>query len=126
MSARIPHDIKRGRLSKAELEQITELGEAGWRSGRIAVKMHRHPATVTYAMHRLGLRELTHRDFAYQRNGVLVKSFSREEDDYLTALRVEGLSVCKIAPLVTARFGHRRSAHTINVRLVLLSNAEAA
>lgn len=118
--------IKRGRLTAEENERIVELAERGLGAGQIARRLNRHPVTVGYAMHRLGVRTLTKRDFSYVRNGVVVKSFSDEEDAYLTALRTQGLTTTKIADLCTERFGHRRSPHTINVRLVLLSNSEAA
>jgi hypothetical protein len=77
-------------------------------------------------MHRLGVRQLTRRTFAYTRNGVSVRSFSAEEDALLTSLRVAGLKSPAIARALTDRFGHPRSAHTVLVRLVLLSNLEEA
>lgn len=120
---RVPPDIKRGLLSDEEKAEIVRLAERKFTPGRIAQKLNRHPVTVGYAMHRLGLRTLAKRDFCYLRNGVLVKSFCDEEDAYLSALRVQGLTTLKIAEMCTAKFGHRRSAHTIGVRLVLLSNA---
>lgn len=123
---RVPDTIKRGLLTPAENEQIAALADRGFSAGRIALKLNRHPVTVSYAMHRLGVRTLVLKDFDYVRNGVRVKSFSRDEDAFLTALRVQGYPVTKIAELVTKRFGHKRSAHTIGVRLILLSNAEAA
>src|SRR5689334_21512613 len=119
---RVPNNIKRGLLTPTEKEQIVELAERGWSSGRIAGRLNRHPATVSYAMHRLGVRTLVRRDFSYVRKGVVVKSFSAEEDALVLELRTRGLPTTKIAPIVSERFGHRRSAHTIGVRLVLLSN----
>lgn len=121
----VPATILRGRLSEAELEQIEALAERRLSPGIIAMRLNRHPATVGYAMHRMGLRTLAKREFSYVRNGVAVKSFSAEEDAFVTALRVQGFTTTKIAGLVTKRFGHRRSPHTINVRLVLLSNSDA-
>lgn len=126
MSSRVPDTIKHGRLTSAENEQILELAERGFSSGRIAQKLNRHPVTISYAMHRLGCRKLVLKTFSYVRNGVLVKSFSREEDAYITALRIQDYPTTKIAELVTKRFGHPRSPHTINVRLVLLSNLDEA
>lgn len=123
---RVPDTIKRGLLTPEENEQIAALADRGFGAGRIAQKLNRHPATVSYAMHRLGVRRLTRRDFSYVRNGVVVKSFSAEEDAFITALRVQGCKTPKIAQLVTKLFGHPRSPHTINMRLVVLSNAEAA
>jgi IS30 family transposase len=122
--SRVPEGIRRGRLTDAEEERIVELADRGLGAGPIALKLNRHPVTVGYAMHRLGVRKLARRTFAYTRNGRPVKSFSDDEDRLITALRIEGHSTVRIAEIVTERFGHRRSAHTINVRLVLLSNAE--
>jgi hypothetical protein len=124
--ATVPDDIKRGRLSRAEEAAIVDLAARNFSPGRIAQKLNRHPATINYAMHRLHLRAVARRDFAYFRGGVPVKSFSPTEDAYLTALRVQGLSHTQIAILLTHRFGHPRSSHTIGVRLALLANAEAA
>jgi hypothetical protein len=118
--------IKRGRLSEGELERVTSLAERGFKSGRIAQLLNRHPATVNYAMHRLGLRTVMLREFDYIRNGVRVKSFSRDEDALIVALRVQSYPVETIAKVVSKRFGHPRTAHTVNIRLVLLSNSEAA
>lgn len=126
MATRVPDTIKRGLLTPAENEQIVELAGRGLSAGRIAQKLNRHPVTVGYAMHRLGLRKLMRKSFAYVRNGVEVRSFSAEEDALLTALRVQGHSTTKIAEVLTKRFGHKRSPHTVNVRLVLLSNDEEA
>ena len=127
MGHRIPSDIKHGRLTGEESEQIVVMAERGLSAGRIAQKLNRHPVTISYAMHRLGVRKLQLREFSYVRKGVLVKSFSREEDAFLSALRVQGFTTTtKIAELLTKRFGHKRSAHTVNVRLVLLSNLDEA
>lgn len=123
---RVPPDILRGRLTQAENERVIELADAGLTAGRIAQRLNRHPVTINYAMHRLGVRTVVLREFDYLRKGVRVKSFSRKEDAFLVALRVQDFKVGKIAEMVTTRFGHHRSAHTINVRLVLLSNLEGA
>jgi hypothetical protein len=123
-SPRVPEDIKRGRLTPAELEAIASLAERKFSCGRIAQRLNRHPVTVGYAMHRLGVRVLARRSFSYVRKGGPVKSFCQAEDAYLTELRTSGVPVSRIAELLTERFGHRRSDHTVRVRLVLLSNAE--
>lgn len=118
--------IKRGALSQDELEQIDELATRGMGPGQIALKLNRHPGTVNYAMHRLGHRKLTRRSVSYVRNGVEVKSFSAEEDAFVQALRCQDFTTTEIAELATKRFGHRRSPHTINIRLVMLASAAEA
>lgn len=114
----------RGRMSSEEMTRVEELAEAGLKSGQIARRLNRHQATVGWAMHRLGLKVTQHREFAYVRNGVLVKSFSREEDEIIEAMRVGGATTTKIAAALTERFGHRRSPHTVNMRLTLLANSD--
>jgi len=126
MAARFPETIRRGLITDDEKEQIVDLAERSLSASQIARRLNRHPCTVGYAMHRLGVRTLSFKSFSYMRAGRPVRSFSREEDAYLTALRVEGLSTPKIARLVSQRFGHPRTAHTIHVRLGLLSNVEDA
>lgn len=128
MSSVVSPDIKRGRLTAPEKDEIVRLAEKGLSGGRIAQKLNRHPATINWAMLRLGLRQPTlyATTKAYSRNGTPVVPFGEPEDEVLTALRVAGLTTTKIAERLTERFGHRRSAHTVNMRLVLLANAEAA
>jgi len=125
MVACIPATTKRGRLTDEELEQIDTMATRGAGPGQIALRLNRHPGTVNYAMHRLGHRPLVRRSVTYVRKGVVVKSFSAEEDAYIVALRVQGFTNTKIADLVTRRFGHPRSPHTINIRLIMLASAEA-
>ena len=126
MSGRIPPDIKRGRMTFAEESKLLTYAERGLKAGQIALRLNRHPATVNYAMIRLGVREPVMRAFEYMRAGHLVKSFSSAEDAYVLELRMQGLSTPRIAQLVTERFGHPRTAATINTRLTMLSNVEAA
>lgn len=124
--ARVPDTIRRGRLSADEMDRIDELSGRGLGAGQIALRLNRHPGTVNYAMHRLGRRKLTRRSTTYVRNGVLVKSFSAEEDALIEALSASGMKNADIAAQVSAQFGHPRTEHTINVRLVMLASAAEA
>jgi hypothetical protein len=124
--ARVPDTIKRGRLTPDEFEKIDALAGRGLTPGQIALRLNRHPGTVNYAMHRLGHRKLTRRSTTYTRNGVVVKPFSAEEDAFIQALRVQDFSTAKIADLVGKRFGHPRTPHTINIRLIMLASAAEA
>lgn len=120
-------EIRRGLLTEQETDRILELAARGLSAGQIALRMNRHPATVSYAMHRLGLRTLSKRNVSYtRRDGVEVRSFTPEEDALVLKLRTGGMSTPKIARAVTERFGYRRSPHTIQVRLVLLANMPEA
>lgn len=116
-------EIVRGRMTEAEMREVEEMAERGLGSGQIARRLNRHQATIGWAMHRLGLKTTMRREFAYYRNGVLVKSFSPEEDRLIEELRVAGKTTVEIAEELTKRFGHPRSPHTICMRLTLLANA---
>ena len=115
-----------GRLSSAERDTIASLADRGLSAGQIALRMNRHPGTINFAMHALGLKQgPAPADFDYVRAGRRVKSFSREEGAFIQALRVQGYTTTFIAEMVGKRFGHIRSAATINIRLKMLANAEA-
>lgn len=124
MANKAPPGIKRGRLSADEEKQIELLAERGSSSGQIALRLNRHPATINFAMHRMGLREPVTRSFAYSRGGRAVKNFSADEDAFIEALRCQRFTYQKIARIAAIRFGHRRSAATIGVRLKMLGNKE--
>lgn len=62
----------------------------------------------------------------YQRNGRMVVLFTRDEDAFITALRIQGFGPRKIAELTTKRYGNQRSHHTIACRLVMLAARECA
>lgn len=124
---RVPDTIKRGRLSEDELTEIERLAGRGFSPGRVAQRMNRHPATISFAMHRLGLRTLSRvTRTPYVRNGVLVMPFSPEEDALVVSLRTDGRTCAAIGRAVAERSGHPRSAQTIRMRLVQLSNLEEA
>ncbi len=113
--------IKRGRLSQDEEAAIVALGES-LTAGQIARRLNRHPATVGLALHRFGLATVTRRSFRYFRNGREVRSFSPEEDAFITALRVAGAARGEIAERVKDRFGYARTPDTIGIRLTMLAN----
>lgn len=124
--SRVPEGILRGRLSTDEEAEIISLAERRFSPGRVAQKLNRHPGTINFAFHRLGLRELKPAKFAYVRNGVEVRSFSPEEDAWITALRVQGYTTTAIAEMGAKRWGHPRTAATINMRLTMLANRSDA
>jgi hypothetical protein len=120
-----PTTIRRGKVSDAEKAQIAALAER-FSPGRIAQKLNRHPSTVNWQMILMGIRSpkpATNRR-AYQRNGVTVQPFTADEDLYIETLRTAGHPTTVIAKACTARFGHRRSPHTIHMRLLMLANRE--
>lgn len=117
--------IKRGRLSAEERDQIAALAGRGFSVGRIAQKLNRHPSTVNFALHTMGLRTTKPQSrHSYVRKGSLVCAFSPDEDAYITELRDKGLSTTLIADLASRKFNHRRSAATVLTRLKMLANVE--
>jgi hypothetical protein len=117
-------DCKRGRLTSDERDRLQALADRGLTSGQIARRLNRHPATVNFAMHALGLKNgpAEYRG-DYVRNGRLVKAFTEDEDGFIQSLRLDGLSTPKIAERVRERFGHTRTAPTIGIRLKMLAGA---
>jgi IS30 family transposase len=119
--------IKRGRLSPDETAMIETLAAKGLKSGRIARRLNRHPATINYAMQRMGLKSPVARTFIYVRNGVEVRSFDDDEDAMLEEMSVAGATNSDIARACMSRFSRKRSPHTICIRLKMLAaKAEAA
>lgn len=114
--------IKRGRLSPEEEAEIERLGHLT--AAQIALRLNRHPGTINFAMHRLGLKAPVDRDFSYIRGGRRVRSFTRDEDTFIETLRVQAYSTPEIAAIVSKRFGHPRSSHTILIRLKMLANRD--
>ena len=127
---RLPN-IKRGPLAPAEIEEITRLATSmkNPTPGKIARALNRHPATIQWQMMLAGVleRRVTYRGPAsYMRNGRLIWRFDAAEDASLEQLRVQGLSVCDIAPKLNAEFGRNRTAHSVHVRLVMLGAYDEA
>jgi hypothetical protein len=60
----------------------------------------------------------------YRRRGVLVRMCSPAEDALMTEMRIAGDGTTKIARALTDRFGHPRSAATINMRLKALAERD--
>jgi hypothetical protein len=119
---------KRGRFSDAENATICALAERGLKPGQIAVRLDRHPASVNWAMTRLGLKAPSVRYFSYMRVGKMVCSFSPEEDAFIERAQTSGkLNKREIGELCELRFGHRRTSSTVRTRLIMIANrAEAA
>ena len=122
----LSYAVDPGGLSEADHERIFALAEKGWRSTRIARSIRKHPSTVGWFMYRHGLRPMLTTDAVreYVRGGRTVRRFTREEDAYIQALRIQDVSFADIARLTTARFGHPRHIHTIHCRLVMLAGQD--
>lgn len=115
--------MKRPRLTQAQIDEICELAELGLRAPAIGKRIGRHASTVAWHLYRLGYRSAQQRDepVVYRRGSVIVRQYSREEDELLLARRREGATLKAIAEELTEKYGHRRSAHSVHVRLVALS-----
>jgi IS30 family transposase len=123
----IPASIKRGRLTEIEETAIAAFAEKGWSAGKIALRLNRHPGTINFALHRLGLKTPVERIFNYTRaSGSEVRSFSPDEDAFIEALRCQDFKLQQIADLAAKRTGHRRTAATIGIRLKMLANRAEA
>jgi hypothetical protein len=121
--------IVKGRLSPDELATVEQLSQRGWKAGRIAQKLNRHPGTINFAMHSMGLKAPKPiKPFScVRKNGVVVHSFDAAEDAMLESTRLTGAVCREIAEASLAQFGRKRSAATINIRLKMLANkAEGA
>lgn len=128
MANKLDHPVRPGGLGEDDHERIYDLStRRGWKPGRIAREIEKHPATVQWFMYREGLIAPTGRQFTpYLRNGKLVAPFTREEDAFIQALRVQDYGTTKIAELTSKRFGHTRGVHSVHVRLTMLAAREGA
>ena len=123
-------EIIRGRLTaeeKAEIERLaTTLAKPT--PGRIALRLRRHVGTITWYMIRHGLIErrieYPGRVRRHRQNGVVVRSFTPEEDRRLIELRLDGLVYREIAEVLTREFGEPRKMHSVQVRHIMLSAYE--
>ena len=122
------HEVQPGGLSQADHDRIFALAEKGLGAQKISRKIGKHPSTVHWFMMSNGLRPLQQTETAlvYQRNGRTVRRFTRQEDDFISALRVEDLTPDAIAVRVEQQFGYPRSAHSIRCRLMVLGAHEDA
>ena len=122
MANSLSYPVRPGGLSPEDHAEIFKLAERGWRSTRIAREIEKHPSTVQWFMYRNGLKAPGYqRRTTSTRNGRVVKPFTPDEDAFITALRLQGLSPKKIAELTTERFGHPRSGPTVAHRLIMLA-----
>ncbi|GEP12283.1 hypothetical protein [Methylobacterium gnaphalii] len=123
-SPKLSYAVKPGGLSAADHDQIFTLAEAGMKCGRIARKLLKHPATVRWFMYRNGLIEPSRRQTAMpidRPNSAGRKGYCPAEDAFISRLRTEGVPLTEIAKRTTERFGHPRSRHGVEVRLVMLA-----
>lgn len=117
-----------GRLTESDRARIEEFAEKGLSSGQIAQRLRRHQSTVQWFMYRNGLcapKPLPEgRQLTYTRNGRTVTRYSQEEDAFIQALRLQGLSMDKIAELSSKRFNIDRKHHSVRCRLIMLGARE--
>lgn len=121
--------IKRGRMTADELCQLDTLADRGMGPAEVARRLNRHPATIAWQFIIRGHKEFKPRAAipdSYKRGSVTVIRFKPEEDAFIEAKRVQGFNCAEICDFVREKFGHRRSPHTILMRLKVLACAEAA
>lgn len=112
------------KVSDEALAAIIEMGDAGRPTALIARKLQLTRSTVHYQLVVAGIKAPIPRSFCYMRRGFEVRSFSQDEDRLIEQLRMSGKSTTAIARAVTERFGHRRAANTVGIRLKQLANVE--
>lgn len=129
---------KTGRMSEEERRQIEGLAASmkNPTPSKIARRLNRHPATVTWYMLRNGLIERSpgHASKPYMRNGAMVYPYAPEHDRRLIELRTDKpgrsrLTYREIGEILTREFSIKRDAHSVQVRMTQLAcdpNIEAA
>jgi hypothetical protein len=119
----------RGRLTDEDRVRIQDLADRGLSAGRIAQMIKRHQSTVYWYMISNGLsapRPAPLKPASYVRNGRTVRHFSADEDAFILALRTQGFPFQKIAHAANTRFDTERTAHSVQVRLIMLASREDA
>ena len=127
MSFKPPHGIIRGRMTDEEKNKIDKLASKMKKPhpNPIAIKINRHPSTVTWYMLTKGLlvRKPGYARAPYKRNGVMIYPYSPQQDHVIVELRARGKSKQEIADVITEMFGIERDYHSVDVRLVQLAAA---
>lgn len=124
MTRRPKWATKSGRLSdaeKAEIERLAVTLEHPTPSN-IARRMQRAPDTVKWYMMRNGL--LAYRPANRKGQAGRGNFWTAEEDAVAERLRASGKTLRAIGEELTRRFGKRRAASSVQVRLVMLSCSE--
>lgn len=125
--SKAPDGIKRGRMSPEEKLLIAHLCETmkDPTPGKVARKLNRHIATVTWHMLTRGLleRPVGRIPHAYQRNGQTIHPYAVEHDAFIEDARSQGKKFKEIGELLTAKFGIPRTGHSVQVRIVQLAAA---
>jgi hypothetical protein len=120
----MPRGATCSRVNDELREQIIELGEVGKPTLLIVRKLKLHKSTVHYHLVKAGVKVPVPRQFSFTRRGVEVRSFSSDEDRYIEELSMAGKQTTEIARMVTERFGYRRNANTVGIRLVQIANRD--
>ena len=125
---KLSYTVEPGGLSDAHHARIFEMAERGLKSGPIARAILKHPATVRWFMFRNGLAKVAvrHAMPTDKPNARGRKGYTAAEDAFIVALRADGVDLRVIAARATAEFGHPRSRHGIEVRLVMLASSDEA
>jgi hypothetical protein len=121
--------VKRGPLSPEEKAEIARLAERGLKPGQIAQRLNRNRSTIGFHMAVRGMRKIKpspETAVDIKRGDQVVRHFTREEDAFIEALRIQKFTCQAIAEWSERRFGHRRSAATICSRLKMIAAREEA
>ena len=126
------HPVRPGGLAPEDKERIRRLADDLERKGKtvtagpIARKIEKHPGTVWWFLTREGYvapaRAAPGDTPTVDSRGR--KKFSAEEDQFLLDRRAEGVSITEIARLFGQKFEHKRTRHSLDVRLAMLAATE--
>lgn len=114
----------RGRLTDYDRARIQEFAENGLKAGRIAQLIKRHQSTVYWHMISQGLiqpKPSPVKAATYMRGTTTVYRYCADEDAFITALRIQGFHFEDIARNAAKRFSTKRTAHSVQVRLIMLA-----
>lgn len=120
-----PPTVLRGRMSDADRAEIERLASTMLKPtpGKIARKINRHVATVNWYMLTHGLieRKIGRAPRSYTRSGRTIHPYQPEHDARIEQLRADGKTHREIAEIITAEFDIKRTAHSVQVRMVQLA-----
>lgn len=126
------HPVRPGGLAPEDKERIRRLADDLEEKGKpvtagpIARKIEKHPGTVWWFLIREGYiapaRAAPDEVPTVDARGR--KKFSAAEDQFLLDRRAEGVSITEIARLFGQRFEHKRTRHSLDVRLTMLAASE--
>lgn len=117
-----------GRLNDHDRAEIERLSGLGFSFGRIAQLLKRHQSTVLWFMYTRGLkapRPTPAVGRVYVRaNGSTVRQWGQDEEADAVRMRTAGRSFRAIAAALSQKYRAKRTAHSVQVRLIMIAARE--